>query len=173
LMDQTVLVVYSDHADQWRTNDRIPLLFHFPHGEYAGRIPTNTQDLDIAPTLLDYLGMDIPAWMSGQSLLHGSPAKDRPIISAGVVGVDCTPPNYWCIIDRSRDKPPFYQFGFIQVVVCQKMYTLILNTGQWSQTDVVGHTAPCAEDTLPSSAQVRNIALDHLLFYGFDISSLK
>jgi hypothetical protein len=173
LLDQTVMVVYSDHADRWRSNDRIPLLFHFPRGEYAGRITTNTQTLDIAPTLLDYLGMETPAWMSGRSLLRGNPPAERPIISAGVVGVDCRPPDWWCVVDPTLAKPPFYQFGYIQTVVCQMMYTLTLNTGQWSQTTVRGHTAPCSANTLPSGGQVRALTLEHLRFYGFDISSLE
>ncbi len=89
LMDQTIIVIYSDHADQWRSNDKIPLLFHFPNGEYASRIKNNTQNLDIAPTLLDYLGLEKPGWMPGQSLLQGEPPLLRPILSARYVGEVC------------------------------------------------------------------------------------
>jgi hypothetical protein len=38
-------------------------------------------------------------------------------------------------------RPPFYQFGSIQLVVCQGMYTLNLNTQLLSQAKVAGHTA--------------------------------
>ena len=101
LWDNTVLIVYSDHVDGWKTNDRIPLLFHFPGGEYAGRIRNNTQNLDIAPTILDYLGLAQPAWMPGLSLLAGEPPALRPIISAGVFQdkLNCPPPDWWCSID--------------------------------------------------------------------------
>jgi hypothetical protein len=172
LMDNSILVMYSDHPDQWRTNDKIPLLFHFPNGEYAGRIHNNTQNLDVAPTILDYLGMNIPTWMSGQSLLRGEPPATRPIISAGVVGVDCDRPGWWCIIDPSLVWPPFNQFGYMQVVICQKMYEFDLNSHQLTETDVFGHTAPCNADKIPTHDQVKQIIIDHLRLYGFDVSSL-
>lgn len=172
LMDETVLVVYSDHADRWRTDDRIPLLFHFPNGEHAGTVSSNTQLLDVAPTLLDYLGMEVPAWMDGQSLLGAEPDPLRPILSASVVGVDCNRPGWWCILDPRRVREPFYQFGSLQVVVCQRMYTLDLNHNRWTEVDVAGHTAPCPLTELPTRAEVRQIVLDHLRENGFDVSSL-
>lgn len=172
LLDQTVIVVYSDHVDQWRTNGRIPLLMRFPRGEFSGRIRSNTQNLDIAPTLLDYLGMETPAWMPGQSLLAGEPAATRPIISAGLVGVECRPPDFWCVVDPNLVRPPFHQFGYLQVVVCQEMYTLDLNNDKWSQVEVAGHTAPCQAGDLPDQARVRTIMLEHLTANGFDISTL-
>jgi arylsulfatase A-like enzyme len=173
LLDQTILVVYSDHADRWRNDDRIPLLIRFPNGEFAGRLRSNTQNLDIAPTLLDYLGMQQPAWMHGQSLLPGDPDRLRAIVSADVVGVDCRPPDWWCVIDPALEQPPFYQFGSIQVVVCQKMYTLDLYHDLWREEGVDGQTAPCKAGDLPDREHVRQIILDHLSANGFDVSSLK
>jgi hypothetical protein len=172
LIDKTVLVVYSDHADNWRTNDKIPLLFHFPKGEYAGRLKNDTENLDVAPTLLDYLGMAKPTWMAGQSLLRGEPPRMRPIISIGVVGVECHSPDWWCVTDPKLIKPPFYQFGFIQVVVCQKMYTLELEHKWWTVAYVYGHTARCNATDLPDTDQVHQIMVDHLRSNGFDVSSL-
>jgi phosphoglycerol transferase MdoB-like AlkP superfamily enzyme len=173
LWDNTVLIVYSDHVDNWQTNGRIPLLFHFPGGEYARRIRANTQNLDISPTILDYLGMEKPAWMSGQSLLEGEPPLLRPIISAGVTGVDCRPPDWWCVIDPTISQPPFYQFGYLQVVVCQKMYILNLRNNSFLEKKVAGHTAPCPAADLPSQKEIRLLMLEHLRRYGFDVSSLE
>jgi hypothetical protein len=173
LWDNTILVVYSDHADRWRTDDRIPLLFHFPNGEYAGRIRSNTQDLDVGPTLLDYLGMEIPSWMGGQSLIAGEPASTRPILSAGVIGIDCQPPDWWCEIDQTRVRAPFFQFGTIQVVICQEMYTFTLETRRLVKSPVDGHTTTCPMKDLPSDAQVLELILDHLRTNGFDVSTLE
>jgi hypothetical protein len=172
-LDNTILVISSDHVDRWRTNGRIPLLIRFPHGEYAGRLRNNTQNLDIAPTLLDYLGMETPAWMSGTSLLEGEPPRLRPIISAGVVGVECRSPDWWCVIEPARSRPPFYQFSYLQVVICQRMFVEYLNTHQLSETDVPGHTSPCELSDLPGGPEARKIILDHLRTYGFDVSSLE
>jgi hypothetical protein len=173
LWDDTVLVVTSDHVDQWRANDRIPLLFHFPGGEYAGRIRNNTQNIDIAPTLLDYLGMETPSWMSGQSLLRNEPPALRPILSAGVVGIECEPPDWWCEIDPKRSQPPFYQFGYIQLVVCQEMYTLNLESNYFTSRKVLNHTAPCPADDLPGLKENRRTIIEHLRANGFDVSSLE
>ena len=171
LMDQTVIVIFADHAEQWRSNDKIPLLFHFPNNEYASRIKNNTQNLDIAPTLLDYLGLEKPSWMPGQSLLQGEPPLLRPILSVSNVGEVCE--GWWCTLDPRLVRPPFYQFGFIQLVVCQGVYTLNLNTQILSEAEVEGHTAPCAADQIPTESEARGIIKEHLQTYGFDVSSLK
>ncbi len=173
LMDQTILIVYSDHANAWRTDDRIPLLFHFPNGDFAGRIADNTQNLDIAPTILDYLGMETPAWMSGQSLIGAGLSPLRPIISAGVIAIQCEPPDWWCEIDSNRTSSTFEQFGTIQLVVCQGMYTLDLDRNQFTERLVPGHTSPCPPSQLPSEEEARQIILDHLGTYGFDVATLE
>ena len=173
LLDKTVLVVYSDHANDWRANDKIPLLFRFPDGEFAGRVHNNSQNLDIAPTLLDYLGMEKPAWMPGLSLLRGEPPYNRPIISVGSVAVDCKSPDWWCVVSPAQVKAPFYQFGSIQVVICNWMYALDLQKNLWSETTVKGHTAPCKPGEVPDRSAVFQIMLEHLRSNGFDISALK
>jgi phosphoglycerol transferase MdoB-like AlkP superfamily enzyme len=173
LWENTVLVLTTDHVDRWRANDRIPLFFHFPDGEHAGRIRSNTQTLDIAPTLLDYIGLETPPWMSGLSLLSGEPPALRPIFSAGVVGTDCGPPDWWCKTDRSLFRPPFDNLGYLQVVVCQEMDTLTVGDGLLYRNTVSDHTAPCPEDGLPSPEESRWLIIEHLRAYGFDVSSLE
>ncbi len=173
LMDQTIWIVYSDHANGWRADDRIPLLFHFPNGDFAGRIADNTQNIDIAPTVLDYLGMETPTWMSGKSLIDGKRSPLRSIFSAGVVGVQCEPPDWWCEIDASRTSTSFNQFGYIQLVVCQGLYRLELNTNEFTEYLVPAHTSPCLESHLLTEEEARRIILDHLSTYGFDVSSLE
>ena len=173
LMDQTVIVVYSDHADQWRSDDRIPLMFHFPDGEFTGKINNDTQNLDIAPTLLDYLGIKKPDWMAGQSLLRQEPPATRPIFSVSLVNVVCQPPDWWCVVDPQQAKPPFYQFGFVQLTVCQKMWMVNLTTLEWSKADVPGHTAPCNTADLPNDLEAHNLIINHLRQNGFNVSRLK
>ncbi|PKN86506.1 MAG: hypothetical protein CVU46_07505 [Chloroflexi bacterium HGW-Chloroflexi-8] len=67
--DNTIIAIGSDHGQKWVANKRLPLIFHFPKGEYAAQLSKNGQNIDIAPTLLDYLGINIPEWMDGISLL--------------------------------------------------------------------------------------------------------
>ncbi len=37
-LDNTILIIYTDHAQRWDPLERIPLMIHFPDGEYAGTI---------------------------------------------------------------------------------------------------------------------------------------
>jgi arylsulfatase len=53
LLENTILIIGSDHGQQWNQLNRLPLIIRFPQGQYAGRIQTNVQNLDIAPTILD------------------------------------------------------------------------------------------------------------------------
>ncbi|MDD4856713.1 MAG: sulfatase-like hydrolase/transferase, partial [Candidatus Krumholzibacteria bacterium] len=57
ILSNTVIVVCSDHAQRYAVGSRIPLVFLFPGEEHRGRIEANVQNLDIAPTILDYLGI--------------------------------------------------------------------------------------------------------------------
>jgi hypothetical protein len=171
-LDQTMIIVYTDHGFQDVTNVRIPLMIRFPNGEYAGKITNNTQNLDIAPTILDYLGIQPPSWMTGQSLLKGEPPADRPIFSAA--------PNYRSgnaknelQLDLSKIQPPFYQFGTIGMVVCQKWYTLDTAHLTWQQGDIQGYPTPCAAASLPSQAQAQQSIVDMLKANGFDVSALE
>ena len=56
-LENTILVVTSDHSQRW-TNSRIPLLIRFPQSAHSSVLSQNVQTMDIAPTLLDYLGIE-------------------------------------------------------------------------------------------------------------------
>lgn len=160
-LDNTIVVIYTDHNMQYYTTKRIPLIFRFPQGMHAGRIHNNVQNLDIAPTLLDYLGAPIPEWMAGQSLLQGEPPPDRVIFSASAGSTD--PP---------KQVPPFYQFGTLGVVVCDRWYELHTSGERWSASTVTGHTAPCNENFIPDADSIRAELLDHLQNMDFDVQTL-
>lgn len=67
--DNTILVIGSDHGQRFTTNKKIPLIIHFSNNEFSGVVFSNVQNIDIAPTILDYLHIHRPPWMSGESLL--------------------------------------------------------------------------------------------------------
>ncbi len=171
LYENTILIIYTDHNQQFKTNERIPLIIHFPGGEHAGRLAGNAENLDISPTILDYLGVDKPDWMGGVSLLEPDLPEDRLIFSMGTTK---TKPNEDKInfLDPALDKPPFYQFSTIDAIDCQKWYSLDLTTFEWTSGDVTGYIDPCDPDELRSPDQVRQAMYDRLAEDGFDISSL-
>ena len=84
LLDNSVIVFTSDHGEefddhgsmeghQWTLYDEvlhIPLIMVFPHHRFAGRtVPAVAQLIDVAPTILDFLDLDIPTEFQGRSLL--------------------------------------------------------------------------------------------------------
>jgi len=169
--DNTILIIYTDHAKMFKVTNRIPLIIHFPGDEHAGQISANVENLDIAPTILDYMGLPIPEWMDGVSLLKGDAIGSRLIFSTGTVKVK---PNEQDItfLDPSQNKPPFYQFSFLNVLNCQMMYSFDLTTYAWSSVEVIGYVEACDPKSLLSSDQIKQAIYQRLETDGFDISSL-
>ena len=172
--DQTLLIVYSDHGMGFQTAERIPLLFHFPAGQHAGRISTNVQNLDIAPTILDYLNAPIPAWMEGESILHFSNQVREPIFAVRMqVGQEPDEAEDGSYAENiSPVLTENHQFSYLQIFYCQRVYQLDLIKGEWRLINIKKHTAPCDTDSLPSIAEIRQVAIDCLTDQGHDASSV-
>ncbi|MEE9188647.1 MAG: sulfatase-like hydrolase/transferase [Anaerolineales bacterium] len=134
-MDNTILIIYSDHPMQSNARWRAPLLIHVPNDEFAGRIETNVQNLDIATTILDYLGINQPEWMAGQSLLKDDILENEVIFSTGTSLVALIGQGRWSI-ESARVKPPFYHFSFFNLVNCHKWYWFNLSSLTWESGDV-------------------------------------
>jgi hypothetical protein len=164
--DDTLIVFYTDHAEQWSTERRIPLMIHFPNDANSGEISENTQNLDIAPTILDYVGMDTPEWMVGQSLLDELP-RDRLIFMAEInpdaFGRDG---DYEDVIS-----PPFYQFATVNVAQCQYLYSILLDDGVMIRKTVPAYVNPCQDELLDGPDQIWDTAMAFLVEYGFRIPS--
>ena len=169
--EETLMVIYSDHNMVFSTDQPVPLLIYFPGGDYAGRIKNNVQNMDIAPTLLDYLGVDIPEWMEGESLLQGEPDEQRLIFSVGVAHVEKQ--NSGWIVSAEKTTPPFFQFGYISVVNCGQWYKLDLIDLEWASGPVIGYVDACSQEDVLSFDQIKAATLNHLREKGFDVSRLE
>jgi len=169
--DHTILIIYTDHNQQFKTNQRIPLVIHGPGDEYAGEITYPAENLDIAPTILGYLGVQQPDWMQGTSLLRQDFPRRRLIFSVSTNEME---PNEYNIefLDLASNKPPFYQFSYLNAIDCQKWYSLDLVSFDWSSGDVEGYVDPCRLEDLLTPAEIRQAMYDRLAGDGFDISSL-
>ncbi|MGE5775255.1 MAG: sulfatase-like hydrolase/transferase [Chloroflexota bacterium] len=170
LLENTILIIGSDHGQGWNQMHRLPLIIRFPHAQYAGRIRANVQNLDIAPTILDYIGVDQPGWMHGRSLIAGE-LEQRPIIGVSSIQTQRAE-NYYIIVSPEKAKPPFYQFGNISLIYCQKWYMLDLTKLEWKTGNVTGSTANCPPDSQISEGQAFEQIVQHLKENGFDVSSL-
>jgi arylsulfatase A-like enzyme len=159
-LDNTILVIYTDHGYMYTIHERIPIMIHFPENTYAGTRHNNVQVIDIPATLLDYLGISAPAWMHGTSLLNGEVPADREIISLTTGS-------------PKEIKPPFYQINIVQVIVCHKWYALNVRKNTFDSGTITGHTAKCDEGLLPPGEKVHQRILKYLEKHGYDISSLR
>ncbi len=88
LLDSSILVIAADHGEeflehgrvlhcetQFDTSIHVPLIVRLPGGERQGRIASPVENLDLVPTILDYLGLQTHVPLEGVSL--------RPLIEQG------------------------------------------------------------------------------------------
>ena len=169
--ENTILIIYTDHNQQFKVDERIPLIIHFPGGDHAGELTRNVENMDIAPTILDYLGLSQPSWMEGESLIGEEAPSQRLIFSTGTTKIK---PNEQDIsfLDPALNKPPFFQFSYINALDCQKLYSFDLTTYEWSSQDVSRYVNPCQSNDLLSKDQIKQAVYQRLEQDGFDISSL-
>ncbi len=165
-LDHTILIVTSDHSQKW-TNSRLPLIVHFPENEHTGEVLNNTENIDIAPTLLDYLGINQPDWMPGQSLVTPG-YQSHPIFTAKIPKSTKDPATGKVVYPES--KPPFYQFGRISVVWCDQWFEIDLNELTLSSGQVVGSDTKCSARI--SKTEAIDMIIKHMEEHGFDTMSL-
>lgn len=170
----TIVIVTSDHGIRWSTYERIPLIIFFPDKFRAGRVQANVQRLDLPPTVLEYLGIDRPAWMEGQSILTDGPDPKRKIVSTMPRKLKKTTGGR-----RATDyHPPFFSFGRLDIIQCQFWFGLPLNNEGPSSPDslkrktISGHTAPCDDDQSSSDTEIYDFMVSLLVENGYpDVSS--
>ncbi len=151
----SIIVINTDHSKgnlHSKTHSRLPLLFFFPNNGPKGRVKSNAQLLDVAPTLLDYLGVDKPNWMEGESLLRGEPDRLRRIIS----------------VYAARNEGQ--QISLIKVVVCNRIYSVRFSSQLVGASAIRGHTDPCTENELPDRDEIKKFVFEHLKSSGLDLS---
>jgi arylsulfatase A-like enzyme len=156
-LDSSIIVINTDHAKgryYSRTHSRLPLLIFFPNHDPKGRVKSNVQLLDLAPTILDYLGIDKPDWMEGESVLREEPDRLRRIVSVFAAG---------------RGNGPLGIYT-VQVVVCNRVYSMLFPSQGFLERPVKGHTNSCSDLELPDRDEIRQFVLEHLRSRGIDLS---
>lgn len=174
VLANTLIIIYSDHGMGSNAHVRTPLMFLFPGGELTGRISTNVQNLDIAPTVIDFLGLEVPDWMRGHSLLEDAPDASRPIFSTGFRGdaLRRIVPEGPFEVDASATGPPFYSMGRVGMIIGQRVYSLDLVHPDLTVSDLADHTAPLTEADLPSDEAATTSLVDHLREHGWEVTGL-
>jgi arylsulfatase A-like enzyme len=164
LLESTILIVSSDHGFIHNALDRVPMMMRLPGQVRTGRIGGNTQRLDIAPTLLDVLGVEPQDWMEGLSMLD-TEARDtrrRPVFASGSHGDKSAEGNFWSV---KNPGPPWYSLGRLFLVYCSQAFILHLGSMDIEAGAVGGSTASCEDRLSPEEA--REIMLTHLKDRGY------
>ena len=129
---------------------RVPLIMRFPAGSPRGRIPQNVQLVDVAPTVLQYLGSTVPAWMDGVSLLDPSHMPDRRIFGISEILRREGPAGLRLLLESG---PPNYGAAGAMVVDGDQWFDLRLATGTLTSGRVPGHTRPGSSTLAEASAR--------------------
>lgn len=166
VLENTLIIIGSDHGSQFVTTRRNPLIFLFPKAENSRFLTVDTQNLDIAPTILEYLGVEIPSWMEGASLLTSDPPY-RPIFGVQNTNSIEIEEQGW-LMDDKFNTPPFYQFDLIGVQNCGLWTQLNLENLTWSTQEISAYQPICdAKDRL-SGEQIRQAIIERLKKDGFE-----
>jgi hypothetical protein len=158
---KTILVIYTDHAQHWKTNKKTPLIIHFPNDDFHGIITANTQNIDIAPTILDYLNIPIPNWMEGNSILKNLDRK-RLIFSADPGEQNISDPDN--IVEESLDI-----YNLIFVIQCQNWFSFDLKENKITQGIVENYINPCPETELDSLDEIKEAVIQKLTGLGYQV----
>jgi arylsulfatase A-like enzyme len=162
-LDRTLFVIYSDHTQGFRTDRPVPLIVRLPGGARRGRVGETVQTIDIAPTILDALGLRPAPWMTGQSLLRRIPPC-RPIYGAMAArrakfrGRDYTIPA-----------PPFFGLGVVSLVRGSQWFFLSVEPPSLSGGKLPllpGAAADCAPLT---REEAHGLLLTHLRTAGYEL----
>lgn len=175
-LEDTLVVLHSDHGPRveyslgYSSTVRVPLVFFLPQGEdfpaVSGRqIRSNVQNLDIPPTLLEYLGQEVPEWMEGRSVLRADPAPLRPIFSAE--SVETVHGDQGWVVDESRAGAPYFSLGAVGLVLGDRRYCLELRQLGLLAGEVAGQTQSGTLPRGPSPEEAVGMLRQHLLQAGY------
>lgn len=95
-LDDTVVIIASDHGESLgehgvyfshdglhEPNVRVPLIVRLPRATRSGHVGAIVENIGIAPTVLDAVGVRAPASFRGSSLLADTPGSDNAFFEQG------------------------------------------------------------------------------------------
>ncbi|MGE3705575.1 MAG: sulfatase-like hydrolase/transferase [Vicinamibacterales bacterium] len=139
-LERTIVVVNSDHASNWKTTEQVPLMIRYPGRRMTGRVRQNVQIADVAPTVLSYLGADVPPWMDGVSLLNREKIpEDRPIFAISDIQSTAGPAGARQLKEGGARN---YGASAVMMVLGDRVFELGLDTGELRSTPIPGQDAP-------------------------------
>ena len=166
VFDRTLVVIYSDHAQRSRTERPVPLIIRLAHASRHGHVHETVQTTDIAPTIVDALGLHPPDWMTGRSLLRAIPACRRVFASVATDRV------HFRRADYTVPSPPFFSLGAVSLVQGNQWFILELQRATPALTAGVNQmTGTDVACTPLTRSAARRLIVEHLRVRGYDVPS--
>jgi arylsulfatase A-like enzyme len=164
ILDRTIVILTSDHGMDFTPYQAVPLIFRYPGGDRTGVVEGPSQQIDVAPTLLDYLEVPVPDWMDGQSLTGIGGKRVEPIFSV-IPGKLGQAASGWR--ETEAYSPPFYSLGALGLISGQRWYGYLIKENVLYCQNVEG--VPSSDKNLKalSTNQVQKIMVEHLRNKGY------
>ena len=157
----------SDHGQPFTLENRIPLFIYFPDLRgTVGRLSNNTQNINIASTILALIGVEKQKWMSGRHSRLLDSQSNEFVISTGT-SRSKSGESGWTLAEEYLE-PPFYQFDFMNVIDCDRYYRLNLEDLTWSNGIVLSYVGTCDEAEYATSSEIRELIINRLIEDGFE-----
>lgn len=159
LLEETILVLYSDHSYQWDSVRRVPLMLRFPEGANAGARSENVL-LSMVPALLtEPLGIDRPAWMRPGPGSEPAGSGEDGAAAEPLFGLSSFDYRRYAIgaggLSKMTDPgPPNWGIRELSMIVCSRWYKASLPERRVVAGEVLGHTAPCPDGSFPDRGEV-------------------
>ncbi|MGB5391185.1 MAG: sulfatase-like hydrolase/transferase [Thermoanaerobaculia bacterium] len=75
-LEDSILIIASDHSRAWDSVYRVPLIVYLPEERPWKRIERNVSLAQVPATILEYMGVERPNWMTQQSLFSQRSSRD-------------------------------------------------------------------------------------------------
>ena len=159
-LENSIVIISSDHTHHRDVYERVPLMIYFPNEEHTGVVDANVQLLDIAPTVLDYMGQPIPDWMEGQSLLFpDSVAGDRSLYGFFDRPVTIAPPD-----GAPNDAEAYVApIGVASLVRCDQWFYYSIPEARILSQGVVETDQPSCESVTPLTEPEGQLQIERYL----------
>lgn len=170
-LEKTILIITSDHGKQLTYSQRIPLLIRYPGMKYTGIERINTQRIDIAPTILDFLETDIPLWYEGKSLLRlNEIGNEREIYAAKVGKVKM---GNGKIFVAKKNKLGFGSLGSMALIICDQIYEFNINNADFRISEIPDYSSLCKKNVLLTKKQAVDNILKYLEVRGYPVDEIE
>ena len=167
LLDDTILVIYSDHSYIWDSVGRVPLLLRFPGRERTGRYAGNVLLSMVPAILLDHLDIPRPPWMRpGPDLSHAANPDLEPLFGLRSFDYERFSIGTGNLSTITDPGPPNYGIAELFMVLCAKRYAASLGSGRILIGDIAGHPQPCSEEVYPDQAGIQTLFQGTMDRYG-------